>query len=161
MLTLLARLWIGLVAAGSLFAAAPRIENSTVMLDGTFAFKAGTAELTAESNATATQLAAFLREKTTFTRVRIEGHLAAGSGATAQKLSEARALAVAAKLVALGVECARLLPVGFGANKPMVAPTASPANTRIEIKIAALRGRAIGGMPEDGGGAVAGNPCKP
>ena len=73
MITLLARLCLGLVAAGSLFAAAPRIENSTVVLDGTFAFKAGTAELTAESNATATQLAAFLREKTTFTRVRIEG----------------------------------------------------------------------------------------
>lgn len=150
-----------LAVTDALFAAAPRIENNTVLLDGAFVFKAGTAELTTESNAAANQLAAFLREKTTFTRVRIEGHVTAGTGAAAQKLSEARALAVAAKLVALGVECARLLPVGFGSTKPMVAPTASPANTRIEIKIAALRGRAIGGMPEDGGGAIAGDPCKP
>ena len=157
----LARALVFVALAAGCFAAAPRIENSTILLDGAFAFKAGTAELTAESNVTATQLAAFLREKTTFTRVRIEGHVAPGSGAAAQKLSEARALAVAAKLVAVGVECARLLPVGFGGTKPAVAPAAAPANTRIEIKIAALRGRAIGGMPEDGSGAVAGDPCRP
>lgn len=156
-----AYLWLAFAAAGSLFAAAPRIENNTVVLDGAFVFKTGTAELTAEANAAATQLAAFLREKTNFTRVRIEGHVAMSDGADAQKLSEARARAVAAKLVALGVECARLLPVGFGNTKPTVAPAAAPGNTRIEIKIAALRGRAIGGMPEDGGGVVAGNPCAP
>ncbi|MBL9201254.1 MAG: OmpA family protein [Opitutaceae bacterium] len=152
---------IFLGALGSLLAATPRIENNAVVLDGAIAFKAGTAELAPESGAALKQLAAFLREKPTFTRVRIEGHVAAPDRAAAQKLSEARARAVAAGLVALGVECARLLPVGFGSTKPAVAPAAAPANTRIEIKIAALRGRAIGGMPEDGGGAVAGDPCKP
>jgi OOP family OmpA-OmpF porin len=150
-----------LAAAGSVLVAAPRIENNTVMLDGALVFKTGAAELTPESGAAMNQLAAFLREKTTFTRVRIEGHVASGDRAAAQKLSEARARAVAAGLVALGVECARLLPVAFGNTKPTVAPAAAPANTRIEIKIAALRGRAISGMPEDGGGAVAGDPCKP
>lgn len=152
---------IFLGALGSLLAATPRIENNAVVLDGAIAFKTGTAELAPESGAALGQLAAFLREKPTFTRVRIEGHVAAPDRAAAQKLSEARARAVAAGLVALGVECARLLPVGFGSTKPAVAPAAAPANTRIEIKIAALRGRAIGGMPEDGGGAVAGDPCKP
>lgn len=161
MKTWLARLFLFLSAFGSLLAAAPRIENNAVVLDGAIAFKAGTAELAPESGAALKQLAAFLREKTTFTRVRLEGHVAAGDRAAAQKLSEARARAVAAGLVALGVECARLLPVGFGNTKPAVAPAAAPGNTRIEIKIAALRGRAIGGLPEDGGGAVAGDPCKP
>ncbi len=161
MKTWLSRVLIFLSAVGSLLAAAPRIENNAVVLDGPLAFKAGTAELAPESGAALDQLAAFLREKPAFTRVRIEGHVAAGASASAQKLSEARARAVAAGLVALGVECARLLPVGFGHTKPAVAPAAAPANTRIEIKIAALRGRAIGGMPEDGGGAVAGDPCKP
>ncbi len=157
----LIRLWSFLAAAVSLFAAAPRIENNTIVLEGAFGFKTGTAELTTESGAAMTQLAAFLREKPTFTRVRIEGHVTSGDPVTAQKLSEARARAVAAGLIALGVDCARLLPVGFGPTKPVVAPAAAPANTRIEIKIAALRGRAIGGMPEDGGGAVTGNPCAP
>jgi OOP family OmpA-OmpF porin len=62
-----------------------------------------------------------------------------------------------------GVACSRLLPVGFGSNKP-VAPNDTPdnkaKNRRISAVNAALKGRAIGGMPVDGGGHVAGDPCK-
>ena len=141
--------------------AAPRIENSTLVLDHAFSFEGNTATLTSASKAAVAETAEFLRAKTFITRVRIEGHVAAAkqSPASAQTLSEARARAVCAALIAQGIDCARLLPVGFGANKPAVAP-GDAANTRIEIKMAALRGKLIGGLPEDGGGQVAGNPCE-
>lgn len=147
--------------AAALTHAAPRIENHTLLLDSAFTFVGNTAELAPASDAAAQQLAGYLREKTTFTRVRIEGHVAGPHTAARQELSEARARAVVAKLIALGVECARLLPVGFGSTKPTATPIGAAANTRIEVKPAALRGRAIGGLPEDGGGVVAGNPCAP
>jgi len=53
--------------------------------------------------------------------------------------------------------------VGFGANKPVAANDTAEGrarNTRVEVAMAQLRGRAIGGMPVDGGGLVAGDPCK-
>jgi OmpA-OmpF porin, OOP family len=66
-------------------------------------------------------------------------------------------------LVALGVDCKRLLPVGFGSNKP-VADNSSPEgkmkNRRINFVIAALRSKTIGGLPADGGGKTAGNACE-
>lgn len=101
----------------------------------------------------------YLAAKDYVTTMRIEAHV---SGPDAQALSERRALSVARWLVAHGVECTRLLPVGFGDSKP-VADNATPEgraqNTRVEAVNAALRGRLIGGMPADGGGKVAGDPC--
>lgn len=68
-------------------------------------------------------------------------------------------MAVARALIGKGVDCHRLVVVGFGDTKPVAAPPA-PGNTRIEFVNAALRGRLIGGMPEDGGGRIAGDPCQ-
>ncbi len=143
--------------------AAPKIEDTTILFDSAVTFVAGKAELTAESTAALEQLTAFLAAKTYLSKVRIEGHVATGDAAADQSLSEARALAVGRKLVALGVDCARLVSVGFGATKP-TAPNDTPenraANTRLLFKIAALRGHPIGGLPEDGGGKVAGPLCE-
>lgn len=115
-------------------------------------------ELTAASAPGIASVAALLADKTTMTTVRIEGHVT-GKGAEEQTSSEARARAVAKALVAQGVDCKRLLPVGFGGTKPR-AEERSTANTRIELVVAGLRGRAIGGMPLDGGGRVAGDACR-
>lgn len=152
-------LLLGLVSAG--LHAAPRIEQNAIVFDAGFAFVGETADLDPSSDSAARQLAEFLAAKAYLSRVRIEGHVAAPerSADAAQQLSEARARAVAAKLVGLGVDCVRLLPVGFGRTKPVVAPVEATGNTRVEIKVAALRGRSIGGMPEDGGGRVAGDAC--
>lgn len=149
----------GLIAVG--VQAAPRIEQHAIVLDGGFAFIGETAGLDPSSDAAARQLAEFLAARGYLSRVRIEGHVAATDrGADgAQQLSEARARAVTAKLIGLGVDCGRLLPVGFGRTKPVVAPVEAAGNTRIEVRVAALRGRAIGGMPEDGGGRTAGDAC--
>ena len=109
-------------------------------------------------------MAGYLADKTYISTLRIEGHTDdRGDAGANQALSEKRALAVAKALVAKGVDCKRLLPVGFGANKP-IRPNDTPEgraqNRRMDFVNAALRGRAIGGMPVDGGGVVAGDPCR-
>ena len=95
--------------------------------------------------------------------MRIESHTDTdGSAAKNQALSEKRAMAVARALVAKGVDCKRLIAVGFGGEKP-AAPNDTPENKaqnrRTLFINAALRGRPIGGMPVDGGGKVAGDVC--
>ena len=86
-----------------------------------------------------------------------------GAADTNQKLTEARALAVAKALVGRGVDCKRLVPVGFGGTKPIAdngTPDGRAANRRTEFVNAAMRGHAIGGAPAEGGGHLAGDPCK-
>jgi OOP family OmpA-OmpF porin len=96
--------------------------------------------------------------------MRIEVHTDNMGGAESnQLLSEKRALEVAKALVAKGVDCKRVLPVGFGETKPKAenkTPEGKAQNRRTVFVHAALRGRAINSMPLEGGGKVAGDPCK-
>jgi len=94
----------------------------------------------------------YLVAKESITMLRIEGH------ADDQALSEQRALEVGRWLVAHGIDCKRLLAVGFGATKPVAdasTPEGKAQNTRIELHNAAMRGRPIGGASLEGGGQVA------
>ena len=97
-----------------------------------------------------------LADKSAITLLRVEGHVV---GKDAQARSELRAMAVAKALVKAGVDCHRLLAVGFGASKPAFEDAAQ--NTRMVFANAQLRGHAIGGAPVDGGGKVAGDVCAP
>lgn len=121
-------------------------------------FEAGTDKIAAGSDAALRLLADYLKTKKVITLVRVEGHTAA-VGAGAQASSERRALAVARRLAELGVECKRLVAVGFGGTKPLEA-VGAVANERVTFFNAALGGRLIGGMPADGGGKAAGEVCK-
>ncbi|MEZ4268691.1 MAG: OmpA family protein [Myxococcota bacterium] len=143
---------------------APRsfpITDGRLELPGPVTFETGTATLSKDSAGVVEYIGAFLAEKSAITLLRIEGHVDGADDP--QALSERRAMAVVRALVARGVDCKRLLPVGFGQHKP-VAPRDTPEgrsrNTRVEAAPAMLRGRAIGGMPVDGGGQTAGDPCK-
>lgn len=121
-------------------------------------FETGTAKLTPEADVALKHVKAYLDAKTYITQLRIEGHVGEGLGDKAQALSEARAKGVADALVAQGVSCDRLLPVGFGASKPVASnstPEGRAQNARVMFVNAMLRGRAIGGMPVDGGGRIA------
>lgn len=136
---------------------APAAEKATWELDGhrlvlsqPIVFETGSANLRPEAEPALAAVQDYLAAKDYISMVRIEGH------ADDQGLSEARALSVARWLVGHGVACQRLLPVGFGSSKPMYG---DERDTRIDVVNAALRGREIGGMPADGGGAVAGDPC--
>jgi OOP family OmpA-OmpF porin len=136
-----------------------KLEGHELVLPSPIAFQKGTDTLTAESTPALEHLRAYLEAKSYISLMRIEGH---GAEASSQALSEKRALAVTRWLVEKGVDCKRLLPVGFGNNKPVAdpgTPEGKAKNQRITVANAALRGRPIGGMPVDGGGKVAGDPC--
>lgn len=137
-----------------------RIADNKLMLTDPVAFKAETTELLPESETVLKNVKLFLDEKTFISLLRIEGHVA--SEDAAQNLSEKRALAVVKWLVKEGIDCKRLLAVGFGNTKPAAAADAADKapNAKIIFAVAALRGTAVGGMPVDGGGKVAGDACQ-
>lgn len=128
------------------------------------AYATGKATLDRTSEPALAYVKGYLDAKSYISALRIEVHAdSSGDAATAQKLTEQRALAVAKALVAKGVDCKRLVPVGFGATKPIADNKTSEGkaqNRRTAFFNAALRGRPIGGMPIDGGGVFAGDPCK-
>lgn len=140
------------------------LDGSRLVLPSPLTFKNGGAELTADSAKAIQYIADYLQDKSYVTLLRIEGHVQGGGGADAQqRLSGQRAVAVVRALVAKGVDCKRLLPVGFGNSKPIASNDSAEGraqNSRIEAINAQLRGKAIGGLPADGGGQVAGDPCK-
>lgn len=129
------------------------LEGSQINLADAIRFKAGTAELTQEDRKTLTAIRDFLNEKTYVSILRIEAHVS-GVASDVQQLSEKRAMAISRWLTGEGIDCKRIIAVGFGDTKP------ADQKTRVTFVIAALRNRLIGGMPADGGGKVAGDPCK-
>jgi OOP family OmpA-OmpF porin len=140
------------------------IENGALVLPAPVIYETGKETLSAEGTAALDHVAGYLAAKDYITLLRVEVHTDSdGDDAANQALSEKRAFAVTKALVAKGVDCKRLIPVGFGETKP-VAPNDTPENKaqnrRTVFANAALRGKPIGGMPVDGGGKVAGDPCK-
>ena len=134
-----------------------KLDGNNLVLPAPIEFKSGSSTLLPSANAGLQHIKDYLQDKTYITLVRIEGH------AGTQQLSEDRAVAICKWLTGNGIDCSRLLPVGFGSAKPVADGSTAAgvtANTRIVVTNATLRGRAIGGMPVDGGGNVAGDPCK-
>ena len=154
-----------LLIASSLFCNAqlPKTENGKLVLENPITFKTGSAELTDEGKETLKPVKEFLLQKDYITTLRVEGHLDNSlSGSASQTLTEKRAMTVCKWLIENGIDCKRLMPVGFGSTKPIASnddPIEKAQNRRIEFIPAALKGKAIGGMPLDGGGALAGDPC--
>ena len=142
----------------------PKLENNQLVLDNPVTFKSGTDELTDEGKTALKPVKEFLVAKTYVTLMRVEGHSDnGGTAADLQKLSEQRALSVCRWLIAEGIDCKRLVAVGFGSTKPVESndtPGGKAANRRVVFALAALRDKMIGGMPADGGGVVAGDVCK-
>lgn len=99
------------------------------------------------------------------TKLRIEGHTdTGGDDAHNMELSKARAYAVAKWLVAKGIDCNRLVAVGFGETRLKITPETTPedrlTNRRVDFIDAERNHEAIGGLPLDGGGRIAGNVCQ-
>jgi OOP family OmpA-OmpF porin len=139
-------------------------ENGHLKLPGPVQFETGKAVLKPESDAVLDVVRQYLEAKPEITLLRIEGHTDnVGIAADNQTLSEARSMAVARWLIGKGIDCHRLIPVGFGQEKPIAdnkTPEGREANRRTAFVNAELRKHPIGGMPVDGGGKVAGDPCK-
>lgn len=130
----------------------------------TFSDSSGSPVLTHESDSALNHIKNYLNDKSYITTLRIEGHTNNNGDKFAQDLSsKKKALLVGRWLVKNGIDCNRLKCVGFGATKPIQSndtPEGKAANNRITIVNAALRKVPIGGMPLDGGGESAGDPCK-
>jgi OmpA-OmpF porin, OOP family len=139
------------------------VQNNRLVVPHPVTFAVGSDKLHAESDAAVDYVKRYLEAKSYISLLRIEVHSdSTGNEAMNQKLSEQRALAVGKALIGRGVDCKRLLPVGFGSTKPVAAndtPENKAKNRRVTFENAALRGRPIGGMPVDGGGKVAGDLC--
>lgn len=122
-------------------------------------YETGKATLSPESNPVLDHVKAYLDAKPYVSTLRVEVHSdSQGSDAFNQKLTEARAAEVVAALVKRGVSCARVIAVGFGESKPLAPNDTTEGrarNRRTTFVNAALRGKAIGGLPLDGGGVVA------
>jgi OOP family OmpA-OmpF porin len=142
----------------------PKIENNQLVLDNPVTFKAGSNELTDEGKEALKQVKEFLVAKEYITLLRVEGHSDnSGDEPEIQKRTEQRALVVCRWLADNGIDCKRLIAVGFGSSKPIDSndtPAGKAANRRMVFALAALRGKMIGGMPADGGGVAAGDVCK-
>ncbi len=165
-LTILTLLGFGALS-GSAFGEPPStrytLEGGLLVLPSPITFKTGTDTLEPASDPALAYIQGFLTARQDVTLVRIESHTdPTGSESANQALTEKRAMAVARWLVAKGIACKRVIPTGFGSTKPL-APNATPEerakNRRIAVAVAMLRGKAIGGLPVDGGGRVSGDPC--
>ncbi|MFZ5444198.1 MAG: OmpA family protein [Myxococcota bacterium] len=139
------------------------LEGNALKVPAPIVFETGRATLAPESSAALDFVQGYLEAKSAISLLRVEVHTDDRGDAKAnQALSEARAAAVVAALVKRGVDCKRLLAVGFGASKPVAGNDTAEgraANRRTVFVNAALRGRAIGGLPVDGGGQPAATPC--
>ncbi len=140
-----------------------QIEGNQLTTPGPVVFETGSDKIKSDSEPVLQHVKSYLNDKSYISTMRIEVHSDnQGSSAFNQKQSEARALAVGRWLISQGIDCKRLIAVGFGETKPIAnnaTPDGRAQNRRVAFVNAALRGRPIGGMPIDGGGKVAGDLC--
>lgn len=140
-----------------------KMEGNKLLLPGPVVFKTGSAELDPVSDQVLTVVKQYLDAKPKVSLLRIAGHTDSdGDDKANLELSAKRAQAVAKWLVAKGIDCKRLVAVGFGETAPVAdnkTPDGKAQNRRTEFINAAISGKPIGGMPVDGGGRVGGDPC--
>jgi OOP family OmpA-OmpF porin len=139
------------------------VEKGQLKLPGPIVFESGKDIIKPESDEVLSVVKQYLDDKQEITKLRIEGHTDSdGDDKMNQSLSELRSLAVARWLVGKGVDCKRLVAVGFGETKPIADNNTADGkaqNRRTAFINAELKGKPIGGMPIDGGGKVGGDPC--
>ncbi len=124
-------------------------------------FQLGRAILHDRSFRVMDRLAAFLIAHPDITLLRIEGHTDnRGRRDFNLRLSAARAHAIASELVARGIACERLQPVGYGETRPISGNKTTVGrsrNRRMEFRIA--RYGATQRLPPVGSGAQLMDPC--
>ncbi len=102
-------------------------------------FETGSATITADSTTVVNQIATLLRNSPELKKILVEGHTDnVGGAAYNLNLSEARAKAVVAALVSLGIEANRLESRGWGLGKPLTTNASESGrakNRRVEFHI--------------------------
>lgn len=107
---------------------------------------------TPETLATLEKLAETMKTHPNITKLRIEGHTDnAGKAKRNDKLSKARAEAVAQWLAQHDIATSRMVTVGFGAKRPLVAndtPDHRAMNRRTEYYVEELDGKKVDAEPQ-------------
>jgi OOP family OmpA-OmpF porin len=107
---------------------------------------------TPKTLATLEQLAETMKTHANITKLRIEGHTDnAGKAKLNDKLSKARAEAVAQWLAQHDVATSRIVTVGFGAKRPLVANDSADhraMNRRTEYYVEELDGKKVDDQPQ-------------
>ena len=107
---------------------------------------------TPKTLATLEQLAETMKKHPNITKLRVEGHTDnVGKTKNNQKLSKARAEAVAAWLAEHEVASSRIVTVGFGAKRPLVANDSADhraMNRRTEYYVEELDGKKVDDKPQ-------------
>jgi len=140
-----------------------KLEGNEVKIAKPVLFESGSAKLKSESIAALEIIKQYLIDKTYISQLRVECHTDnSGDANICQALTEKRAMVVCKKLIELGVDCTKLIAVGFGGSKPVADNSTlegKAENLRVSFVNVSLRGHVIGGMPIDGGGKLAGELC--
>jgi OmpA-OmpF porin, OOP family len=138
-------------------------DKGEVELPDPVLFETGTANLKPESDKPLGMVLTYLQQKPEVTKLRIEGHTDTdGDDAGNMTLSRDRSTAVSQWLVAKGIDCRRLVPIGFGESHLVVTPEQTQAdkakNRRVVFANAEVNDKPVGGTID--GGQPAGDPCK-
>ena len=140
-----------------------KLEGSEVKITKPVLFEPGSAKLKPESIAALEIIKQYLTDKSYISQLRVECHTDnSGDANISQALTEKRAMVICRKLNEMGVDCKKLIAVGFGDTKPVAdnsTPEGKAENRRVSFVNVSLRGKVIGGMPIDGGGKIAGELC--
>lgn len=135
------------------------VDNGLLILPGQVEFIYGSDTIKSESSSIIEELAAFMKSNPDVKILRIEGYCSSRADENSNiELSRMRAMAVAKAVIAKGVECRRLFAVGFGSGLPF--SSAGKTGDHITAVVAAGKFKKPGIMPVDGGGVVAGDPCR-
>ncbi|HSU28763.1 MAG TPA: OmpA family protein [Chitinophagaceae bacterium] len=156
-------IFVSLILSVTAMAQLPTVERNRLVLSNPVTFNTGSDELTEDGIKALGQVKEFLIAKDYVSLLRVEGHSDnSGDAAGNQVLTGKRALAVCKWLIANGIDCKRLIAVGFGGTKPIAdneTPMGKAANRRMDFVITALREKLVGGMQADGGGIAVGPIC--
>ncbi len=140
-----------------------KLEGNEVKITKPVLFETGSARLKPESMAALEIIKQYLTDKSYISQLRVECHTDnSGDAKINQALTEKRAMVICRKLIEMGVDCKRLIAVGFGDTKPVAdnsTPEGKAKNLRVNFVNVSLRGKVIGGMPIDGGGKIVGELC--
>lgn len=137
-----------------------------LQLPGPVLFEPDSGTIRPESYEVLEHVVAYLKAKPEVTLLRVEGHTDTGGDTVRNmELSKLRAQAVSQWIVSQGVDCKRLIAVGFGETRLLIDPEVTDmdkeTNRRVQFVNAELNSKPIGGFPIDGGGESAGDTCAP
>ena len=121
-----------------------KLQENKVKITKPVLFEAGSAKLKPESIAALEIIKQYLTDKTYISQLRVECHTDNSDAvAISQALTEKRAMVTCRKLIEMGVDCKRLIAVGFGDTKPVAGnsmPEGKAENCRVSFVNVSFKG---------------------